>query len=144
MSEAAASHKMALAAAAALEVREAEASKLKLRAQRLLRERSELAMDLEGLQETLGRMERAIAKKNEEAEALKAEGLKYTSGDTRRHSAQLQSLSKAVLREKQRRLSARNELGTLQRTLAKKRPHFEELAGKRAALEKEVEEAAAQ
>ena len=44
------SHRMALAATAALEQREAEAAKLKRKAQRLLRERSELSCDLEGLQ----------------------------------------------------------------------------------------------
>ena len=119
------SHRMALAAAAALESREAEASKLKQRAQQLLRQRSELALELEGLQETLGRMDRAISRAKEQAQALKAEGTRYSTSDSRRHSAQLSTLSKAVLREKQRRLSARNELGSLQRQLVKSKTRQE-------------------
>jgi len=122
------SHRMALAATAALEAREAEAAKLKQRAQQLLRERSELALELEGLQETLGRMDRAVTRAREQAQALQAESAKYSVSDARRHSAQLSTLSKTVLREKQRRLSARNEVGSLQRQLVKKRAQHEALA----------------
>ena len=135
------SHRMALAAAAALESREAEASKLKQRAQQLLRQRSELALELEGLQETLGRMDRAISRAKEQAQALKAEGTRYSTSDSRRHSAQLSTLSKAVLREKQRRLSARNELGSLQRQLVKSKTRQEAII-KRAGKQ-EVEHKAA-
>ena len=114
----------------------------KQRAQQLLRERSELAIDLEGLQETLGRMSRAVGRAREQAEALAAEGARGGASDARRHTAQLQSLSKAVLREKQRRLSARNELGALQRQIAKKRPPFEELAERVASLRRRAADAA--
>ena len=135
------SHRMAAAAAAALESREAEAAKLKLKAQRLLRERSELAVDLEGLQETLGRMERAVNRAREQAQALRSEKSLSTSSDTRRHSTQLSTLSKAVLREKQRRLAARNEVGSLQRQLSKKRTQHEQIASRCAALTQEHTEA---
>ena len=130
-----------ISAAAALESREAEASKLKQRAQQLLRQRSELALELEGLQETLGRMDRAISRAKEQAQALKAEGTRYSTSDSRRHSAQLSTLSKAVLREKQRRLSARNELGSLQRQLVKSKTRQEAIM-KRAGKQ-EVEHKAA-
>ena len=134
---AASSHRMAAAAAAALESREAEAARLKQKAQRLLRERSELACDLEGLQETLSRMERAVARTREQAQALLSDGSRYSTSDTRRHSAQMSTLSKAVLREKQRRLAARNEVGSLQRQLAKKRAHHEQVVTRLATLKEE-------
>ena len=135
------SHRMASAAAAALEAREAEAAKLKQRAQRLLRERSELALDLEGLQDTLSRMERAVARAREQTQALHAERSRYDTSDSRRHSAQISTLSKAVLREKQRRLSARNEAGTLQRQLTKKRTQQQAAAARQASLTREREQA---
>ena len=136
------SHKMAMAATAALEAREAEASKLKQRAQRLLRERSELALDLEGLQDTLTRMERAVSRAREQTLALRNEKSKGDSSDTRRHSAQISTLSKAVLREKQRRLSARNEVGALQRQLAKKRVQHHALVERVSAMTRERDQMA--
>ena len=129
------SHRMASAAAAALESREAEASKLKQKAQRLLRSRSELACDLEGLQEALSRVERAAARTREQAHAMAADSSRHSTSDTRRHTAQVSTLSKAVLREKQRRLAARNELGALQRQLIKKRALHSQLAKRVEGLE---------
>ena len=134
------SHRMAVAAAAALDAREAEASKLKQRAQRLLRERSELAIELERLQDTLSRLERTAARSREQAQALRAERAKFSTSDSRRHSTQLGTLSKAVLREKQRRLSARNDVGALQRQLGKKRTHHQAVAARRTTLTREREE----
>ena len=136
------SHKMALAATAALEAREMEASKLKQRAQRLLRERSELALDLEGLQDTLSRMERAVARAREQTQALRAEQTKHETTGASRHSAQISTLSKAVLREKQRRLSARNELGSLQRQLTKRRTQYHAVAERMASMKSARDEAA--
>ena len=155
------SHKMALAAAAALDAKESEAGKLKAKAQRLLRERSQLSCELDGLQvcqpdaaqplvsrrrrttpecpsmytpecpsmcplppsipigpcgaasrlqETLGRMDRAIARTKEQTAALKAESARGSHSDLRRHAMQLSTLGKALRREKQRRLAARTEV----------------------------------
>jgi hypothetical protein len=120
------SHKMALAASAALEAKESEAGRLRAKAQRLLRERSQLASELEGLQETLGRMERAISRTNEQTAALQAESARGSHSDLRRHAMQLSTLAKAMRREKQRRLAARTEVGMLQKQLVKRRdclPH---------------------
>ena len=122
------SHKMALAASAALEAKESEAGRLRAKAQRLLRERSQLASELEGLQETIGRMERAISRTNEQTAALQAESARGSHSDLRRHSMQLSSLAKAMRREKQRRLAARTEMGMLQKQLVKKRAQRDALA----------------
>ena len=131
------SQRVAVAATAALEAREAEAARLKQKAQRLLRERSQLSCDLESLQETLGRMQRAAARARDQVQALRAENARRTPADTRRHTAQLNTLSKAVLREKQRRLAARNQAGALQRQVAKKRQHLECLSMQLAPLKQQ-------
>ena len=124
------SHRMARAAIAALQAREAEASRLKQRAQRLLRERSALACELEGLHEGLTRTDRAIARSKEQAAALRAESSRCSTSDSRRHSTQIAAMTKAIGREKQRRLGLRNELVGAQRQLSKKRALHDAVAAK--------------
>jgi len=122
------SRRMATAATAALQAREAEAARLKQRAQRLLRERSALACELEGLHEALTRTDRAIARCQEQTSALRAEASRMNTTDSRKHAAQTAAMAKAIGREKQRRLAARNELGGLQRSMTQRRAMADELA----------------
>ena len=124
------SHRMARAATTALQAREAEAARLKQRAQRLLRERSALACELEGLHESLTRTDRAIARSKEQIAALRVESSRCSSSDSRRHSAQLSAMAKAISREKQRRLIIRNELVGAQRQLTKRRATHDGVATK--------------
>ena len=70
-----------------------------------------LRCELEALQETFARMERAVTRTLEQTTALEAEKARSVSSDSRRHSVQLTSLAKAMRREKQRRLASRNEVG---------------------------------
>ena len=126
---------MAVAAAAALDAKESEASQLRAKAQRLLRERSERTSELEALQETYHRMERAITRTCEQTAALQAESTRGCTSDQRRHAMQMATVQKALRREKQRRLAARNEVGALQRQLVKKRQQRDALGPKRSELE---------
>ena len=81
------SHRMAAAAAAALGARETEAAKLKGCAEQLLRERSDLVLDLEGLRDTFGRMVRAVQRARDQALAMRTESAKYAA--PREHRASL-------------------------------------------------------
>lgn len=94
-----------------------------------------------GWQETLGRVDRAVRRAEEQAAALRAESSRGTPGDSHRHSVQLQAVQKGIRRERQRRLAARNEVGTLQRQLVKKRTQRDSLAERTARVRAERDEA---
>ena len=59
---------------------------------------------------------------------------RYSSSDIRRQSARVNTLSKVMVREKQRRLAARNEVCALQRQLGKKLSQQQTVAVNRSAL----------
>ena len=123
---------MATAATAAVQAGEAEAARLKQRAQRLLRERGAVESEIEELQATLVRTRRELSATQEQIDSAASERTSLSTADMRRHATQLQALSKAQAREKRRLLAARTQAAKVEKTLEKKR---EQLAALRARLE---------
>ena len=123
---------MATAATAAVQAGEAEAARLKQRAQRLLRERGAVESEIEDMQATLVRTRRELSATQEQIDSAASERTSLSTADMRRHATQLQALSKAQAREKRRLLAARTQAAKVDKTLEKKR---EQLAAVHARLE---------